>query len=108
MPSALPYGNLNKMLAINVTLSPASVGAATTAEQTFNCPGIVPGDLIVDVTKPAHQAGLAAVAGRIPAAGQFTIVFINATAGAIVPTASQIYTIVVVRPDGAPNVGQMS
>jgi len=108
MPSALPYGNLNKMLAINITLSPASVAATSTAEQTFNIPGISLGDLIVDVTKPTHQVGLAVVAGRIPAANQFTLVFINPTAAPIVPTASQVYTVVIVRPDGAPNVGQMS
>lgn len=108
MPTAIPYGNINKLNAINVTLSPASVAANTTAEQTFTCPGIAVGDLILDATKPTHQAGLQVIPGRIPGANQFTLVFANGTASPIVPTASQVYTIIVARPEGAPNAGQMS
>lgn len=108
MPTALPYGNFNKLNAIEVVLSPASVGAATSVEQTFPLPGIAVGDIILDVTKPTHQAGLQVVAGRIPGANQFTLVFTNATAGAIVPTAGQTYIVVIGRVEGRPNAGQMS
>lgn len=100
MPTELPYGNIQKLMTMSVVLSPASVAATSTAEQTFNLPGVVPGDQVIDVTKPTHQVGLAVIAGRVPAAGQITLVFVNPTASPIVPTASERYSVTVTRPAG--------
>lgn len=89
---------------VTATLSPASVGAATTAEQTFTITGLSVGDSInaadriINVVKPTHQAGLAVGNARVTAANTVGIVFINATAGAIVPTASEVYQLTVWRP----------
>ena len=75
-----------------VTLSPASVGAATCAEQLFTVTGVKLGD-VVNVNKPTAQAGLAIGGSRASAANQIGITFINPTAGAIVPTASEVYKV---------------
>ncbi|MFC4275567.1 hypothetical protein [Achromobacter aloeverae] len=75
-----------------VTLSPASVAANTTAEQTFTVPGLAVGDAVW-VNKPTLQAGLGIAGARVSAANTLAITFINATASPIVPTASEAYRI---------------
>lgn len=108
MPSALPYGNANKLLLVTVTLSPSSVAANTTAAQAFTVPGVVPGqDFCVDVTKPTEQAGLGFASYRVSANNQVTVAFLNATASPIVPTAAESYTFAILRRDG-PATGVMS
>jgi hypothetical protein len=108
MPTAIPYGNANKLNLISVVASPASVAANTTEARTFTVPGVVLGqDFVIDVTKPTEQAGLALGQSRISADNTITVVFINATAAPIVPTASETYTFGVVRRDG-PAIGNMS
>jgi|SRR6185369_5586094 len=74
------------------TLSPASVAANTTAEQTFTVAGVAVGDVLF-VNKPTAQAGLGIAGVRASAANQIAITFVNATASPIVPTASQVYQI---------------
>src|SRR3990167_1589823 len=85
------------ILAFQVTLSPASVAANTTAEQTFTVTGMAVGDVVLSVNKPTAQAGLGIVGWRTSAVNQIGITFSNNTAGAIVPTASQVYDVVVLR-----------
>lgn len=79
---------------VNVTLSPASVAANTSAEQTFAVPGVRLDDAVVAVNKPTAQAGLGIVGMRVPSEGNVAVTFMNTTADAIVPTASQSYTFV--------------
>ncbi len=108
MPSALPYGNVVKLNLVDVTLSPASVAANTTAAQAFTVPGVVLGqDFVFDATKPTEQAGLGLVSFRVSANNQITILFSNNTASPIVPTAGQVYTFLIGRRDG-PSMGVMS
>lgn len=108
MPSMIPRGNLNKLCLVDVTWSPASVAANTTAAQTVTVPGVVLGqDFVLDVTKPTEQAGLGIVGLRASANDTVSVVFVNATAAPIVPTASQTYTFVIARRDG-PAAGVMS
>jgi len=76
------------VLQLGATLSPASVAANTTAEQTFTLTGIRLGDAVF-CTKPTAQAGLGIAGCRCSAHDVVAITFINATAGAIVPTASE-------------------
>lgn len=73
---------------ITIKLTPAAVGANTTAEQTFNVPGVNVGDS-VDVNKASHQTGLSIGNVRVSAANTLAIQFVNTTAGSITPTAEQ-------------------
>lgn len=91
-------GNIVKASIISVTLSPAAVAANTTAEQTFTVNGLQVGDW-VGVSKPTNQAGLAITNARVSAANTLAISFGNLTSSSITPTASQVYSVMVVRPD---------
>ena len=91
-------GNIVKASVISVTLSPALVAANTTAEQTFTVNGLQIADW-VGVSKPTTQAGLAVTGARVSAANTLAIAFGNFTASGITPTASQVYSVMVVRPD---------
>jgi hypothetical protein len=93
-----PVGNLIKIGSFLVTLSPASVANATSAEQTFAATGIglLTTDLVV-VQKPTAQAGLGIVGSRVSATDTLAITFGNFTAATITPTASEVYTVGVFR-----------
>lgn len=79
---------ITALFIIRQTLTPASVGANTTAEQTFNVPGLLVGDSL-DINKASHQAGLSIGNVRVSAANTLAIQFVNTSGGAIVPTAEQ-------------------
>lgn len=91
-------GNCWAVGVIHTTLSPALVAANTSAEQTFTVPGLKTADFVF-VNKPTAQAGLAIVGARVSAADTLAITFGNFTASGITPTASQSYTVLVVRGD---------
>jgi len=91
-----PIGNVWKIGSFTVTLSPSSVANATSAEQTFTMTGLLTTDYVY-VNKPTAQAGLGIVGARVSAADTIGITFMNATAATITPTASQVYTVHVVR-----------
>lgn len=102
MPGTLPgRGNLIYSFAIGPTLTPASVAANITAEQSFTVPGLQTGD-IVQVSKPTVQAGLIVAGARVATANTLGLTFGNLTATAITPTAGEIYSIEVNRPEVAP------
>lgn len=82
--------------AYDVTISPVSVAANTTAEQTFTVAGLTTSDHVT-VNKPTSQAGLGIAGVRVTAANTLGITFINATAAPIVPTASEVYKILATR-----------
>ena len=73
------------------TLTPVSIAANTTAEQTFTVTGL-PASSVVVVNKPSQQTGLAIVSARVSALNTLALSFANMTAAAIVPTAES-YTI---------------
>lgn len=75
------------------TLTPAAVAANTIAEQQFAVAGIRPGEM-VQVNKPASQAGLDVVGCRAVASGVLGITFANVTAATITPTAAEVYNVV--------------
>lgn len=97
--SGIIMGNVSGLGVATVTLSPASVAANTTAEQTFTVPGVRATDVFIDVTKPTSQAGLGIVGFRVTAENTVGITFSNNTASPIVPTAGQAYLIVIARTD---------
>ncbi len=91
-------GNIVTQSVISVTLSPALIVLNTTAEQTFTVNGLLVGD-VVSINKPTAQAGLGIVGSRVSAANTLGITFSNNTASSITPTAAQVYTVLVARPD---------
>lgn len=80
---------------LSQTLTPASVAAATCAEQTFTVQGLQVGDF-VDVTPPGITAGVALTCARVSAANTLAVTFVNPTAGALVPLAG-VHRIQVMR-----------
>ncbi len=89
-------GNVLAMGVVSVALTPASVAAATTAEQTFTVPGVLPTDYVT--AGGNTQNGISIGQARVTAANTVGIRFINATAGALIPTAGT-YLFLVVRPE---------
>jgi hypothetical protein len=88
---------ITKLAKYTATLSPASVAANTTAVQTFTVTGVAVGDTIASVAKPTAQAGLGIVGWYNNGANSIGIVFSNVTASPIVPTASEVYAVVVIK-----------
>jgi hypothetical protein len=91
-----PVGNVWKIGSFTVTLSPASVANATSAEQTFTMTGLLTTDFVY-VNKPTAQAGLGIAGARVSAANTLAITFGNFTGATITPTASEVYVVNVVR-----------
>lgn len=81
---------------IEVTITPASVAANTSAEFSFPAPGVEVGDQIIAVSPPASIAPVSIGYARVTGANSAVISFINPTAGAVIPTAG-IYQLAVLR-----------
>lgn len=102
MPSTnVVRGNLQFSALIGPVLTPVSVAANTTAEQTLTVTGLLVGDF-VNVIKPTAQAGLGIVNARVSAANTLAITFSNNTGSPIIPTAGEVYAIAVDRPENQP------
>ena len=80
---------------LSVTISPAGVAANTTAEQTFEVPGVRLDDIVLSVNKPTAQVGLGIVGYRVSADATIGITFSNNTGSSITPTASEAYLVAV-------------
>lgn len=76
-------------------LTPTSVAANTTAEQTFTVNGLITSDVVV-VNKPSLDAGIGIVNARVSAANTLAITYGNFTGGAIVPT-EETYKVISTR-----------
>lgn len=92
---------------IGVTMTPVAVTAATTAEQSFGsagvtfvttATGILPGDVILDVSPPSLTAGTFIAGSRVDTttADKFYVEFGNTTAGSLTPAAG-VYLVTVAR-----------
>lgn len=79
------------MRSLQVALTPVSVAANTTAEQTFTVVGL-PANSQVVVNKPSTTPGLGLGGSRVSALNTLAITYINNTAAAIIPPA-ETYTI---------------
>lgn len=95
--------NLSKVQTLSVNLGTiAGIATITATEITFSGlgTGILPGDVILAVSKPTAQAGLGIAGWRVDAAvaDKFYITYVNPTAGTVTPTASETYLITVARP----------
>lgn len=81
----------NVFRAFTATLTPVSVAANTTAEQSFTVAGL-PANSQVIVNKPTVTAGLGIGNARVSALNTLTLTYVNNTASAITPPA-EVYTI---------------
>lgn len=84
-----------KIQTYHTTLTPSSVSANSTSEQTFTITGLNTNDLVI-INKPSHQSGLGIGNARVSAANTLAITYMNVSGGAIVPT-SEEYSVVVIR-----------
>lgn len=77
---------LSQIRVYSQTITPASVAAATVAEQTFTVTGLATTDKVfVNAGAIANSVGIGNV--RVSAANTLAVQFVNPTAGALVPTA---------------------
>lgn len=77
------------------TITPASVAAATVAEQTFTVTGLTTADKVfINNAATGNATGIAGC--RVSAANTLAISFVNPTAGALTPGAGT-YNIVAMR-----------
>jgi len=77
------------------SLTPASVGAATVAEQTFTVNGLTTADKVI-VNPPAIANATGIAGARVSAANTLAVRFVNPTAGALTPSAGT-YTVTAFR-----------
>lgn len=99
MSFSMITGNTQSAGVLSVSLTPASVGANTTAEQTFTVQGLLPTDFVG--VSANVQNGVGIVGARVSANNTLAIRFSNNTAGGLTPTAG-VYRVLVVRPGSAP------
>lgn len=97
-PASVAIGSgtaLTKAVVYTPTITPASVAAATVAEQTFTVTGLTTADkVVVNPPSIANATGISGV--RVSAADTLAIRFVNPTAGALTPT-SGTYTVLAFR-----------
>jgi hypothetical protein len=92
MPGTLSSGgNILYAWLIMPTLTPASVLANTTAEQSFTISGIQVGDNVSCYAYGVQTAGIGIANCRVSGANILQIGFSNSTAGPLTPVAGQYY-----------------
>ena len=93
-------GNSHETFYIAPSLTPTSVSAQTTSNQTFNVPGLLTTDIILPQGYIANQtSGVFIVEADCLTNGVLTVQFGNFTAGAVTP-ASGVYEFQIVRLEG--------
>lgn len=80
------------MVNYSQALTPTSVPANSSAEQTFTVNGLVAGSAVW-VNKPAAQLGLGIAGVRVSAVNQLAVNYVNTSAISITPTAGEVYMI---------------
>lgn len=77
------FGPHNPIRVITATVDLASVAANTTAEQDITVTGVEATDELLNVVKPAVQAGIGIVGARVKAANTIALTLVNATAAPV-------------------------
>lgn len=92
-------GNIQMLKLIRVTIDPAAIAAATSANNsvTATVNGLRTTDLVIPF-KPTTTAGVTVVGARCSAANTLQIVLGNFTAGSLDP-GSEAWDFIVIRPD---------
>ena len=94
-------GNILYDFVVAPTLTPASVSASSTNEQTFAIPGLLSTDLVAGASSQSAQtAGIGVINVRVSAANTLAIQFANVTTtpASSVPVAG-VYVVEIVRPE---------
>ena len=95
-PNIVDAGIQRGQAVLSIAVTPASVGAATSAEQTFTLSGLAVG-AFVSISSTASTGNATAIAGaRVSAADTLAVRYINPTAGALTP-AADTYLVFVAR-----------
>lgn len=84
----------HKTSMVSVSLTPASVAAATAAYQSLTIPGVQVGDQVLCSTDPITNS-TALVSARVTATNTVALQFLNPTAGALTPTAGTYVFLVI-------------
>ena len=99
MPSTtLSRGNVLYNYLAGPSITPSSVAANTTAEQSFTVAGLQTGDQLQVSFQGSQTAGVAIVNARVSAANTLALTFGNFTSGALTPVAG-VYVIEINRPE---------
>lgn len=88
-PDSLTVGGgtpVTKIAVYTPSLTPASVGAATVAEQTFTVAGLTTADTVL-VDPPALANAIGICSARVSAADTLALRYVNPTAGSLTPAA---------------------
>jgi len=96
-PNTPSMGNIKGQWVMAVTLSPATVAATSTAEQTFTVTGLAMGDMVDLQKNSAMVPGLGIVNSRVSAANTLAVTFVNTTNYVQTPAASEVYFLTVTR-----------
>lgn len=100
MSTGIKMGNVSNVSLVTVTFDVASVGAATSVQQTVTVPGVMTNDF-VNVSNATHTAGLVYGPCRASATNTVLVTIANVTAGPLDP-ASQTLTFMVARAESQP------
>ena len=95
------YGNILYAWLIQPVLTPVSVAANTTAEQSFAVGGLQASDCVSGYLQGVQTAGIGISNMRVLSPGILQIGFSNSTAGPLTPAAGP-YLICICRPEYLP------
>ena len=93
-----PSDGVRKVTINNI--APGSINAATAVEVAIVIPGVLPGDVGYFVRQQLNAQAIALDGARCAVAGTMLLRFVNATAGAVTPTATDDYDMFIFRPTG--------
>ena len=97
-PQVVNYGNIQATLLMQLSLTPSSVGATTSAEQTFTVSGLLVGDQVSAINLQAAWTVLVDIVNvRVSANNTLAISFQNNTGGSVTPPAGT-YLLEINRP----------
>lgn len=85
------------ILALNDTLTPATVTAAQVGNITISSSNILADDTLMQWSKPTTQVSIAAAGGHVVSAGVLALNVVNPTVTVATPTASEIYQVSMYR-----------
>lgn len=98
MSIGIVAGNAASINIVQATVDLGSVAANTSEEETFSLPGVKVGDMVI-VQKGDIQAGIILGSARVEADDVVTVEVINTTASAV-NDASEVMSVLVIRPEG--------
>jgi hypothetical protein len=105
-PSTIARGNMINQWVVATTLTPASFSTSI-SEQTFTVKGLHLGDFVA-VNKPSSQTNIGIEGSRVSAADTLAITYSNFSGATVTPTAAEVYTVAVLRPENLNSAGTAS